>query len=176
MDKYATTVPGLVESMKLANRSIRPYLTTTVQGMLFDNKRRKEIIAENDKLMEHYLKVIHYLIGENGMEDVRSAVKKAKGAMPGSNPQCVRYFHEILGYSVVGRGKVKKDGTRNPSLGKKNMYKLALQYKNPVITFILLYRVTQTETGYLKFCPWRDDNNNILTPEKWEFMKATLQV
>jgi hypothetical protein len=174
--KYAPTIPGLVDSIALANRSIRPYLTTVIQGILFDNQRRKGIIAENDKLMMNYLRVINLLIGETGMADVRSAVKHAKGAMPGSNPQCCRYFHELLGYKVAGRGKMKQDGTRAPSLGKKNMYKLALMYDNPVITFILLYRVTQTETGYLKFCPWKDDKNKILTEERWEMLKATLQV
>ena len=171
MTQYATTIPGLTDSINLAQRSIKPYLTTTIQGIQFDDTKRRAIINENDRLMMQYLRCINMLIGESGMADVRSAVKKAGKGFPGSNPQCVRYFHELLGYNV-GRGAEKADGTRGYSLGKKNMYKLALRYDNPVITFCLLYRCAQTETGYLRFKPWKDDKGKVMTNKMWELQQS----
>lgn len=168
MEQEQSKIPGLPESIALAQRSILPYLVTSLQGIPFDNEKRKSIISENDRLMTQYMRCINLLIGESGMKEVRSVVKKAKGGFPGSNPQCVHYFHDMLGYKVVGRGKPRQDGTRAPSLGKKNMYKLALLYDNPVIKFCLLYRIAQTETGYLKFTPWKDDKNKIMTEKTWE--------
>ena len=76
--------------------------------------------------------------------------------MPGSNLQCVRYFHEMLGYPVVAKGKETKDGTKNPSLGKKAMYKLRLKHDNPVIDICLAYRELQRESGSLNFLPWEN--------------------
>lgn len=169
MESYSTSIPGLPESIRLANRSILPYLTTTLQGICFDDKGRQKIIKENDRLMMQYLRIIHLLIGESGMADVRSAVKKATGGMPSSNPQCIRYFKDLLGYRIP-KGKPKESGESSYSLGKKNMYKLALQYDNPVIRFILLYRTCKTETGYLKFKPFKGDGK-ILTDKVWEMQQ-----
>lgn len=171
MESYSSTIPGLQDSIRLANRSILPYLTTTLQGILFDDKKRQDIIQENDRLMMQYLRCINLLIGEAGMVEVRSVVQKAKGGMPSSNPQCVQYFKEMLGYTV-GRGKEKADGAKGYSLGKKNMYTLALKYDNPVIRFCLLYRVCKTETGYLKFKPWKDNDGKVMTDKMWEIQQT----
>lgn len=80
--------------------------------------------------------------------------------MPGSNKQCCTYFHDMLGYPVISRGKETKKGTRNASLAKQNMYKLRLRFDNPVIDFCLAYRELAKESGSLKFNPWIDDSHD----------------
>ena len=69
----------------------------------------------------------------------------------------------MLDYDVVGYGKEREDGTRKPSLGKENIFKLKLSLAkegivNPVLDFVIAYRELQTESGYLKFLPWKGDN------------------
>lgn len=157
--EYIKTIPGLSDSVDCAMDSIRPYLTCSIQGIRFDDVKRQEIMKENDRLLNQYLRIIRILIGENGLEECRRAVKKATGAFPSSNPQVCRYFHELLGYDVIGRSRE----TQNPSLGKKAMYRLALKYpENPVITFVLLYRTVKKEYSSLKFQPWKGDDDKII--------------
>lgn len=159
IEAYAKTIPGLSHSISTAMDCIVPYLTATMQGLRYNQKKLQAIKDENDKLMMEYLRIITILIGKQGMEMVRSCVKAKAGAFPGSNKQCCEYFHKLLGYPVVNYS----DKTREPSLGKKNLYKLALKHPdNPVIPFTLLYRQVQKEFGTLKFVPFRDDNNKII--------------
>lgn len=150
--RYARTIPGLLESIYQAMASIKCYLTTTIQGIEYRQDMIDSTIAENDRYMNQYNRLINLLVGEHSMEIVRG---KSKSSMPGSNPQCCRYFHDLLGYPEVGKGKVKDDGTQSPSLGKKNMYKLRLNNENPVIDLCLSYRELAKETGSLKFTPWK---------------------
>lgn len=158
IQKYEKTIVGLSQSIAVAQASIKPYLTTTIQGIKFDEAQREKIKKENDRLMMHYMRIINILIGEKGLEDIKKATKKAK-AFPGSNKQCCIYFHDLLGYAVVARSPE----TQKPSLGKKAMFKLALKYpENWVITFTLLYRQVQKEYSSLKFTPWKDDNDKII--------------
>lgn len=152
IDIYSKTIPGLENSINAAMRCIRPYLTSTLQGIRTDEKKIKAMVNENDRLMMQYNRLIEFLIGQEGMLRIRNG--KKVGLMAGSNVQCVRYFHDILGYGVVGYGKVKDDGSKSPSLGKKALYKLALKYSNPVITLICAYRQVQKETSRLRFTPW----------------------
>jgi hypothetical protein len=169
IDKHAKRIPGLQQSIDCVNRSIVPYIVTSLQGIRYSQERLQKIKDYNDKLMTQYLRCINLLIGEEGMAEVRSIMKnKNTKAFPMSNPQCVNYFHNILEYPVMARGKPnKKTGDRAPSLAKKAMYRLALKYENPVIRFSLLFRELRKEYGSLEFNPWRDDNNSII-PKQYE--------
>jgi len=172
--RYAKTVPGLPESIALAQRSIVPYLTTTLQGIPYSKAMLDHVVWDNDRAMEQYIRIISLLIGESGMAEVRQGVKGKAKAFPGSNSQTVKYFHDILGYKVMRRGKPNKDGFKKPSLAKTAMYKLAAQYHNPVINFTLLYRGLQKETGSLKFIPWKWDNGQIVNRDKYSDEKIEL--
>lgn len=149
---YAKTIPGLMASIQQAMASIKPYLTTTLQGIEYRQDILTETMAENDRWMMQYHRMIGLLVGEQSLPYVQG---KSKSSMPGSNTQCCRYFHDLLGYPIIGYGKTKEDGTRSPSLGKKNLYKLRLSNENPVIDLCLAYRETAKETGSLKFNPWK---------------------
>lgn len=171
IEKYARTIPGLSDSIAVAMASIRPYLITTLQGIKYSQEKVKTLQDENDALMTQYLRIISLLLGEHNITEIQNSVKSGKKSiisaggkdyrimLPGSNTQCCRYFHDMLGYSVMHRS----DKTDKPSLGKKQMYKLALQHPdNPVIQLILAYRVIAKEHGTLKFVPWRGDDNKII--------------
>lgn len=158
IEAYSTTIPGLADSIAVAMASIRPYLIVSLQGIRYDAAKVKAIMSENDQLMMQYMRCCRLLIGEQGMKDVQSAVKGGKShAFPGSNKQCVKYFHDILEYPVVARSKK----TGEPSLGKQAIFKLALKHENPVLQFIIAYREVSKSYGTLKFIPWKDDNNQV---------------
>lgn len=153
IESYANRTPGVKESIAQANASIRPYLITTLTGMKYDKEALIAQVQENDELQMQYLRFLDILIGEEWLKTIRGS---GKSDMPSSNPQCVRYFHDLLGYPIVARGDIKKDGTRGPSLGKKAMFKLRLMNDNPVIDIVIAYRETQKETGALGFTPWKE--------------------
>jgi len=163
INEYAARRPGLTESIQQANDSIKPYLTTSVQGIKMDYDKRDEVMQENDGLMEQYLRLIDLLIGRDFVKALRG---KGKSGMPGSNLQCCRYFHDTLGYPIVNYGKQRKDGTKGPSLGKKNMLKLRLKHDNPVIDIVLAYRETSKESGSLKFTPYKVYATNTIEETK----------
>lgn len=171
IEEYAKTIPGLVASIQAAQDSIIPYLTTTIQGIAYSAEEVSAKRKENDRWMLQYLRLIKDLIGESGMRDVQSKLKKnSKSAFPSSNKQCCAYFYDILGYPVAGYGKPDQFGKRNPSLNKKAMFKLALKKDNPVITLCNLYRLTRLETTTpLGFIPWKDDNGKIVKKDGYEF-------
>lgn len=157
--EFARQYPGMMESIELGQRSIRPYTICSLQGIEYSEPRVQEISKENDRLLMQYMRIIEILIGPEGMKTARAAVKKGTKFFPSSNPQCVNYFHEQLGYNVILRSK--KTGL--PLLGKQLMYKLALQHpNNPVILFTLLYRVLKKEYSSIQFIPWKDDNNQVI--------------
>lgn len=176
IEKYARTIPGLSESIATANSSVRPYLITTLQGIRFNQEKVKAIQKENDALMMQYLRLISLLLGEHNIAEIQSSVSSNKKSvisvggkdyrimLPSSNTQCCKYFHDMLGYSVIFRS----EKTGKPSLGKKCMYKLALQHPdNPVIQLVLAYRTIAKEYGTLKFIPWRGDDDKIINPLKY---------
>jgi len=159
---YSKTVVGLEHSIQTVMDSIVPYVTTALQGIKVDEELRQKMRYENDRLMEQYLRMIRILIGEAGLEEVQKCIKGKAGALPGSNKQCVEYFHNILGYPIVHRSKPDQHGVRNPSLAKQAMYKLRLKHENPVIDLCNIYRGVKLETTTpLGFYPWKDDNNKI---------------
>lgn len=153
INTYALRRPGLVDSIRQANESIRPYLTCTLQGIKYDQSIIESIWNENDRLMYQYLRMLKILIGEDNLKKIRG---KSKSSLPSSNPQCCRYFHDMLGYPVVGRGKVKQDGTQGPSLGKKNILKLRLKHNNPVLDLCIAFREIAKESSSLKFIPYKE--------------------
>lgn len=161
--KYAKTIPGLEHSIKVAMDSIRPYLTTTLLGIKFDGEKVKTLASENDRLMEQYDRIIRFFVGESAMSEIQGGKKKF---FAGSNKQCCKYFHDMLGYPVVARSMK----TQEPSLAKKAMFKLALKHDNPVIQLVLAYREVAKEFGTYKFTPWKMDDGthgktNILENE-----------
>jgi hypothetical protein len=130
-------------SINQGNRAIRPYLITSLLGFHYDEERRQAWIKENDRLMYQYLRIMKHLCGP--------------GADPLiSNKACVKYFHTQLGYKVVGRTK-----TNNASLAKDNLFKLRLNYENPVIDVLLKYREVQKQTGTLQFKVWKVGSDKL---------------
>lgn len=151
--EYARRRPGLIESIQQANDSVRPYLITTLQGIKYNQDAVEEVFKENDALMYQYIRMIRLLVGDESLKKIRG---KSLRPLPSSNLQCCKYFHDMLGYPIVARGKEKKDGTRGASLGKKAMLKLKLKHNNPVIDLCLAYREVAKESGSLKFTPWKE--------------------
>lgn len=155
IDSYAKTIPGLQKSIDDAMACIRPYLIFTLQGINANEKMVNEMCGENDRLMVQYNRLTEFFIGQQGLDDIRGG--KKLGMFAGSNKQCTKYFHELLGYPVVAKGKPNIHGQQAPSLGKKALYKLALKVENPVINLICAYRAVKKETSRLRFLPWEMD-------------------
>jgi len=139
IDARAAKGIGLSESIAQVNRSIRPDIINSLQGIAFDDTIRTSIISENDRLCNHYLRAIKILTG--GLE-----------VLPTSSKSCVNYFHNLLGYKVVKRSK--KTGA--PSLGEGELYKIKLKHpNNPVIDLCIAFRRHIKSSGMLKFEPWQ---------------------
>ena len=166
IDNYAKTIPGLTNSIGAAMECIRPYLTTTLQGIRYSNEVREKVLADNDIILNKYLMLINYLVGDEALERIQKGKsgKRSAAVMPLSNKQCVKYFHDELTYPVVGRSPV----TGEPSLAKKNLYKLQLKESNPVLSLISVFRAIAKESSMLKFCPWIYDNNQIVNYEDFQ--------
>jgi len=101
IEKYARTIPGLKDSIDTAMSSVVPYLTTSLQGLRYDQSKLQVIQKENDRLMMQYMRMINMLIGENSMHEIRSVIKGKAKSFPGSNTQCCHYFHNLLGYPIL---------------------------------------------------------------------------
>lgn len=130
---------GLAASIEQGNKAIRPFLMMQLQGMAFDDTLRQSKLKYNDELLTQYLRAIRLLVGPS------------IDLLPSSSRSCVKYFHDALGYPVVGRSKK----TQAPSLDETNLLKLKL--KNPdniVIDFSIKYRQLVKESGTLGFEPW----------------------
>lgn len=154
INTYAKRNPGLEDSIQQANDSIKPYLIMQLMGIRYKQEAIDKLIDYNDRMCNQFLRWLNILIGADTLKLIRG---HGKSAMPGSNPQCVEYFHNLLGYDVVGRGKERKDGTKGPSLGKENIFKLRLKVENPVLDIVIAYRELIKETGTLKFNPWKSN-------------------
>lgn len=146
---YAKKRPGLTESIQQAMDSIRPYLITFFMGIRVIAEKRDAMFKENDRLMIQYNRIIRILIGPIA---TKALLKMSKKSMAGSNMQCCKYFHEMLGYDVQN---VSKE-TGKPSLAKQALFKLALAYKNPVIQVVVAYRELAKESGSLKWTPLKE--------------------
>lgn len=151
--EFAARIPGMIDSIQQANDSIRPYLITTLTGIRYDKVKLDAIVADNDKLLGQYLRVIEYLVGADNLKKIRGS---GKSSMINSNKQCCTYFHDMLGYDEVAKGAEKDDGTKNASLAKTAMYRLKQKYNNPVIDIILNARELIKESSSLAFTPWKE--------------------
>lgn len=147
IDGFASKDEGLRRSIEQANKSIYPYLTAALQGIRYNVTELLKIVSTNDRMLMQYLRMLRIAIGEATYKSIQG--KSTKG-MPGSSKQCVKYFHDLLGYPVVGRSKK----TKKPSLDEKNLLKLKQKYVNPVIDVTLAYRGVAKESGSLGFTPW----------------------
>lgn len=154
IEEHAAKIPGLKHSIDTAMSAIRPYLITALQGIRVDEEKLRAAAAESDALMMQYDRIIKLLIGVNSMNEIQRNVKGKVRMFAGSNPQCITYFHDMLGYPVVARSQK----TQEPSLAKKAMYKLALKHYNPVIPLVLAYRTVAKEYGTYKFIPWKTND------------------
>lgn len=134
--EYAQNDLGLQASIGQANRMIRPYIISMLQGMRFRNDIRTKTLNENDRLMTHYLRALRILVGRE--------------LLPTSPQQCAKYLFQELEYPVQ-----YKTDKGNPSTGDKAIQKLKLKFpNNAVLDFILAYRERAKESGQLKFKPW----------------------
>lgn len=128
---------GLTASVGQANRMIRRYMISMLQGMRFREDLRAGTLTENDKLMTHYLRALRLLVGRE--------------LLPTSPPQCRKYLFDELDYPVQYKTEVG-----NASTGDKAIQKLKLKFpNNAVLDFILEYRERAKESGQLKFTPWK---------------------
>lgn len=152
IDAYAEVTPGIKESIAQAMASIKPYLTTSLLGIKYDQIALEKRRRENDRLMTQYIRWVELLVGKETLKILRG---KGKSSLLASPAQTVKYFHEMLGYPVVGKGKPRQDGSVHPSLGAVNLFKLRLKHDNPVIDIILAYRELAKESGTLAFNPYK---------------------
>jgi len=142
LDSRSSKDVGLQESIRQVNRSIRPDIINTLQGIKMDDDIRLATIHENDRLCNHYLRVIKLLTG--GID-----------VLPTSPKSCINYFHRLLDYKVIKRSQK----TNEPSLGEGELYKLQLhlkdkQLENPVLNFVIAFRRKIKSSGMLKIIPW----------------------
>ena len=144
IDAYAISVPGLTASIAQANASIRPYLTTTLFGIRFDEEKRQAIIANNDRLATQYIRIMRVLTGPT----IKPLI---------SNKTCCAYFHDALDYKAVARSKK----TKKPNLGETSLLKLKLKNDNPVIDLLIAYRGKIKESGSLKFTPLPEELKSL---------------
>lgn len=144
LDRYSGEDAGLTASIQQSNDMIQPYICIQLQGIRFNEEKRRAIMAENDKLMMHYLKAIEILVGYQ--------------VLPTSHKQCNSYFKDGMGYPVLRRSKT----TQEPSWDENAQQELRLKYpENPMLDFCLAYRERAKETGSLKFEEWLITNEEI---------------
>jgi DNA polymerase I-like protein with 3'-5' exonuclease and polymerase domains len=144
IERIGRSYPGAIDSIRQVNRSIRPDLINTLQGIRYSEQDRQKLFSENDRLMTHYFKMCNRLVGHE--------------MLPSSPKQCVDYFHGELDYKVITRSA----RTNEPSLDKNNIYKLKLKYPdNPVLDFVLAFRRLSKESGTLKFTPWIKEDDQV---------------
>jgi hypothetical protein len=131
-------------SIEQVNKSIYPYLLMSIQGMRIDPLKIDKMMTHNDAWMTQYLRICKALIGRD--------------FLPTSSKQCVKYFHEDMGFPVL-----KRTATGAPSLDEKALLKLAVNNSHPLIPIILDYRRLKKESGTLKAIPWRQGDSCKVT-------------
>ena len=113
---------------------IYPYMLAGMYGMRVDGDLVKKVMEENDRRMTQLLRIMRIAVGDSKF-------------LPSSAKQCVEYFHDRCGLRVIARSP----NTKKPSLGAKQLLKLAIETQHPVIPFILEYRAVAKQTGSLKY-------------------------
>lgn len=128
---YAARDRGLQDSIEQANRSIVPYLTTSLTGLRLDIFKLSEVARKLELKKSVYQRIASMLAG--------------RPFNPASSDQCRKYLHDTLNYAVVGR---TEKGA--PKLGSKQLYQLHLKYNNPLIPVILKYREAHKDHSNLE--------------------------
>lgn len=130
--------PGLIASIAQANSMPYPFLLNTLKGIRVDKEEIEHQLAINARLLDQLLRVCRILTGDK------------VNLLPSSSQSCVKYFHEMLGYPVVGKSKK----TGEVSLDETNLIKL--KQKNPMnilIDICIKYRGLKKFSGSLKAQP-----------------------
>jgi DNA polymerase I-like protein with 3'-5' exonuclease and polymerase domains len=134
------------ESMELANRMVRPYLTATLQGMRYDKPKLEAKAENNEKMLNQIQKVINLIVGYP--------------LNPRSSQQVAKYLYDKKGLGI-------KKPVNDPTNEKTLLQLMLKQYVN-VVPWILLYRGIAKEGcierdekgvktgigGTLGFLPW----------------------
>lgn len=131
-------------SVAQINSSVYPYLLMTLKGIRYDEEQLTKLSQHNERWLNQLLRICKTLVGYN--------------FLPSSPKQCIRYFHDQLGFKKVATNKQ----TGAASLNEKAMWKLALSHHDhPMIPVVVEYRRLLKQNGALKFNPW---NINELCP------------
>ena len=131
----ATGDQGLHNSVVQVNRSIYPYLYTSLHGtpvngaLVVAYKRARQFAADQ------YARIVTTLAGYP--------------MNPGSPQQLVEYFVTGLAYPVLA-----KTPAGLPSVDEATLYKYLSKYKNPIIRAILKYKRARKVAGELGFAYW----------------------
>lgn len=149
IEKHATKIPGLRESIAQGMDTIYPYTLCSLAGINFDDIERQSLLTFNDRKMTQYLRWLELLKPKEYKPRI----------LPTSSKSCVLFFHDFLNYDVVGRSRniSKKTGRplNTPSLNEKNIYKLKLKYpENIMLDICIAYRRLKKMSGMLGFEPW----------------------
>jgi len=146
-ETYAKTQPGLGSSIEATNRCCYPYLINTLFGINYSPESLNTMFEQNDRLITQYLRLLKILLGPKLCSEVMSG---SKTHILGSPKQCVRYYHEIMGYP-----KVDRTPSGEPSLAADALYKLKLKKPDNIsIDILLKLRERIKESGSLKFEAW----------------------
>lgn len=139
MWRVAETKPGLKLSMEQINRSVYKYLLAGLTGMNVDFLAQNAMRGLLRRKIRQYQRILDKLVGYP--------------LNAGSNPQCVKYFHQGMGYAAVK----KSEKTGAPSLAGDALYKLKTKHDNPAIDVILALREANKQESMLGFKPliWR---------------------
>lgn len=147
--EHAEGIPGLTNSIRQINNSIRPYLLMELTGMHYKKEKLAAMLLHNDKLMMQYLRCMKFMHGPS----VEPLI---------SNQKCVRYFNDLLGYPVVARTK-----TGASQMDEKALLALQLKYpENSIIAFVIAFRALKKESGSLKFFPMWERMGVLPTKEQ----------
>lgn len=147
LEQEAKNDTGIARSIEQSNECILPFLTMQLQGIRYNIDKLEEMKKENDRLLNHYLRAIKYLIGDDNF-------------LPSSPQQVSKYF-ERMNYAVINRSELTGRASWNEEAQQE--LKLKLRDKdiyNPAIDFILKFREVRKEYGSLKFIPWLKEDED----------------
>lgn len=135
---------GLQASIDQVNAAIVPYLCNSFLGIKVDVAEVEKIVNNNTRLLTQYQRILIVLVGSECGHTL----------LPTSSKSCAAYFHDLLGYAVVGR-----TNKGAPALGAAELYKLKLKYPdNIALDFCLKYRQLVKESGQIQFKLWSPKN------------------
>ena len=130
-----TMDPGLEASVVQVNRSIYPYLYTSLHGTPVNGAKVLAYKRARKFAAEQYERVVCTLAGYT--------------LNPGSPQQLVEYFITGLFYPVLA-----KTESGAASVDEATLYKYLAKFKNPIIRAILKYKRAKKVAGELGFAYW----------------------